>query len=163
MYLTALFKDIVPYIADDPAQHVRSQMGLADVSYFFRRAELNERIQHLVDICRIDLSGEQLPIGIRTCAAFAELDIRFRVEHLFLHEFLNIDMALFQLFTPFEYDRLEPIGNQLKSGEHSRRTKADDNRPLSAVLQYSFFRYCFGIERKVLLVGKTVGSMNHER
>ena len=91
------------------------------------------------------------------------LNIRFRVEQFFFHESLNIYGALFKPFTPFEYDRFEPIADKLKAGEHAGRPKTDDNMPRSNGLCHPFFRRFFNVYRKVFSVLKAVGGMNHER
>jgi len=64
MDLPPLIEDVLPDVFDDPAQHVRAQMGLSDIPDFFGGTEPDERIENPVVMGRVHLPGEELPVGI---------------------------------------------------------------------------------------------------
>ena len=81
-----------------------ADVGLAHPLDFFRRTCLDEFGQHLArEVARVTDLAPQLAIRKRSCAALAELHVRFRVEHALAPQAPGVFRALAHGFAAFQH------------------------------------------------------------
>ena len=115
---------------DHRHQAERADMRLGDVEDFLRRAGLDELGQHLAaEVMRVLDLAVELAVGERAGAAFAELHVRFRIEHRLAPQAPGVLGALAHHLAALEDDRTEAHLRQHQGGEQSARPGADHHRP----------------------------------
>ena len=80
--------------AQGDVQHVRAHMGSGVREDALRRAAAHQRL-HNEPVAHVTGAGVQLPVGKRTGAALAELDVAFGVQRAAAPEALHVRLPLF--------------------------------------------------------------------
>ena len=111
-------------------------MRLADEQNLFRRAGLDELRQHLArQVAWVADLAPQLAVAEGASAAFAELHIRFWVEHALAPQAPGVLGAFAHLATAFQHDRAQAQLRKHQRRKQAEGAKADDqrSRPLCGV------------------------------
>ena len=120
-----------------------ADMGMGLGEDFLRRASLDELGQHLAaQIARILDLAVELAVGKSSGAAFAELDIGFRIENRAPPQAPGILGALAHHLAALQDDGPKAGLRQDQGGEKPARPRADHQRPLQMVI--GEFRRCLG-------------------
>ena len=119
--------DFLPNFFHNATEQVCTDMGLAVVQDFFRRACCHKFLQHL-SASRIFDAGGQFPVRKCPCAAFAELDVVIHIQHACLPELVHSFLSAVHIAAPFQHNRLQTHLRQKKCRKHTRRTKAHYHR-----------------------------------
>ena len=149
-HFAAQFADLLAHVFDHAGQTERTDVRLADVEDFFRRAGLDELVQDFAakELRILDLAV-QLAVGERARAAFAELHVGFGVEHAFTPQAPGVLGALAHFGAAFEDDRLEAHLRQQQAGEDSARAETDHDRALAQVARRLADEFVADIRRHV--------------
>src|SRR3989338_1504779 len=107
-------------------QAERADVRLAGVQDFFRRARLDEFLQHFsAEVSGVLDLAVQFAVGERARAAFTELHVRFRVEHALPPQAEGIPGAFAHRLAPLQDQRTETHLCEDQSGEQTGWTHAD--------------------------------------
>ena len=140
--VTRLWKRISPpsdsisraHVLDHADQPEGADVRLGDVEDFLRRAGLDEFGQHLAaEVARVLDLAVELAVGEGAGAAFAELHVRFRVEHVVAPQSPGVLGAFAHRLAALQHDRPEAHLRQDQRGEDAGRAEADDDRALARI------------------------------
>ncbi len=128
--LAAEALDLGAHLLDHADQAEGADVRLGDEADLFRRAGADEFVEHLArEMARIADLAPELAVGERAGAAFAELHVRFGVEHAAAPQAPGVLGALAYRAAALENERLEAHLGQDEGGEDAARAEADDDRP----------------------------------
>ena len=143
-HLTAQGDDLLSEALDYLQQHIRSHMGFGVIQNVLPGTKGNKLLQDPANSGIAD-TGIQFSIRKGPRAALTELDIAFGVQSAVLPESRHLFMTGLRILAPLQNDGALPRLSQNQGGEHTRRAKADDHRPL--------FRFRLFFRRPVTLRG----------
>ena len=122
-------KNAGAHVLDHLDQAESADVRLAQVENFFRRAGAYEFLHDLASqVARVLDLAVELAVGKRAGAAFAELDVGFRIQHLLAPQSPGVLGPFAHGLAAFENDRAKAHLCQNQSGHQSARAEADDDR-----------------------------------
>ena len=77
-------QDLLAHSGDDVRQFVGANMGMRIKQNIFRRPKLSKKVENAIDITALITSRVQLPVTVRSGAAFPETVIAFGIDDPFL-------------------------------------------------------------------------------
>ncbi|MNZ81480.1 hypothetical protein D3C78_1001490 [compost metagenome] len=127
--------DLGAHVLDHAGEAEGADVRLVDVEDLFRRAGLDELLQHLAaeEVGVLDLAV-QLAVGEGPGAALAELHVGLGVEHALAPQAPGVLGALAHFLAALEDDRAKAHLRQQQAGEDAARTEADHQRALLQLL-----------------------------
>ena len=121
--------DFGTHLLDHADQPEGANVRLADVEDLFRRTGLDEFRQHLArQMTRVADLAPQFAVGKCAGSAFAELDVRFRIQIASTPQGPRVFRAFAHPLAALEHDRPQPHLRQQQRREDSAWTEADDER-----------------------------------
>ena len=127
--------DVLAHLLDHLDQPEGADVRLADIHDFLGRAGLDELGQHLAAVVfRVLDLAIQLAVRKGAGAAFAELDVRLRIEFALAPEAEGVDGAFAHHLAALEDQRAQAHLGQDQRGEQAARAGADDDRALVGVV-----------------------------
>ena len=118
-----LFSDI----ADNLGKAVGADMRLCRPAYLLGRAVVSKLVYNKAAE-RVFYARCELAVRKSSCAALAELNVRFGIESALAPEGLNIFLPVFDMRTAFENERLEARPGESKPRKHACGAESDYNR-----------------------------------
>ncbi len=126
-HLAARFDDRQAKIRNHIHKIIGADMGLRIHKDVARRSSRDELFEDET-IERAFRSGVQLPVGKRSGTAFAELDVRFRIEIAALSECLHSLQSLLNSLSALYKDGSHSRACKIERAKQTRRTSADNHR-----------------------------------
>jgi hypothetical protein len=114
--LASARQELESYIADDPAQPVRTDMWFCQPEDLCRRSETHEVFQDISEIL-ITYPGSKLAVGKGACAPLSELDIILRVQTSVSPESLHMPDPFLNRSPTLDYRRFQTIGGKAYRGK----------------------------------------------
>ena len=122
--------DLGAHLLDHADEAKGADVRLGHVENFFRRTGLDELGQHLArEMPRIADLAPELAVREGAGSAFAELHVRFGVEHALTPQPPGVFRAFANLPSALEDDRAEAHLRQHEGGEKPARAEPDDDGP----------------------------------
>src|SRR6185369_1837125 len=129
-HFAAEFENVGAHLLDHADQPESADVRLVDEEDFFRRAGLDEFLEHLAAMVLrvLDLAVE-LAVGEGAGAAFAELDVGIRVQLALAPQAPGVLSPLAHGLAAFDDDRAKTHLGQDQAGEQAAGAGADDDWP----------------------------------
>ncbi len=127
LYRPAGGDDPPPQGGHDRPQLIGAHVGLVQIFYLRRRPGGHQRVQHLAG-ARIVHPGGQLAVGERAGSAFAELDVRHRIELACPPEAGHVARPCLHVAAALQQDGPVAVLGQRQGGEQAGRTGAHHHR-----------------------------------
>ena len=126
--LTTERENIRAHLLHHAHESERSNVRLTHIENLIRRASIHELAQYLASIVlRILDLAIQLAIRKRTCAAFTELRVRFRIKHAFAPHLECVLRPFTHSLAPFKHNRSKPRLRKDECSKQPRRSHPNHN------------------------------------